>query len=290
MDPKQSKLPSRKIISMLVVTVALVISIVIVAGERKSKQTIGSLGNIVSGSKVTIPERNSWQDELDTVSDNAQVNIVENKVAEEDTQTSYTDKVSETLISNYLVLKQNNQVSVASAQNLVDQTQELVEKEDFKTFRRSQLSLLPDSDTKQMQEYGEVLGSFIKANKKNGFTNELSVLQEAMVGGNIKELSKLEGVAKTYEKMSYNLMMMGVPLRFADAHLDMANSLRRVSFALLDMASIEKDPVLGLEGMKRYQEGAITFITAMRSTAEYLMSKGITYKQGSGGYYLFYGI
>lgn len=290
MDPKQSKLPSRKIISMLVVTVALVISIVIVAGERKSKQTIGSLGNIVSGSKVTIPERNSWQDELDTVSDNAQVNIVENKVAEEDTQTSYTDKVSETLISNYLVLKQNNQVSVASAQNLVDQTQELVEKEDFKTFRRSQLSLLPDSDTKQMQEYGEVLGSFIKANKKNGFTNELSVLQEAMVGGNIKELSKLEGVAKTYEKMSYNLMMMGVPLRFADAHLDMANSLRRVSFALLDMASIEKDPVLGLEGMKRYQEGAITFINAMRSTAEYLMSKGITYKQGSGGYYLFYGI
>lgn len=290
MDPKQSKLPSRKIISMLVVTVALVISIVIVAGERKSKQTIGSLGNIVSGSKVTIPERNSWQDELDTVSDNAQVNIVENKVAEEDTQTSYTDKVSKTLISNYLVLKQNNQVSVASAQNLVDQTQELVEKEDFKTFRRSQLSLLPDSDTKQMQEYGEVLGSFIKANKKNGFTNELSVLQEAMVGGNIKELSRLEEVAKTYEKMSYNLMMMGVPLRFADAHLDMANGLRRVSFALLDMASIEKDPVLGLEGMKRYQEGAITFITAMRSTAEYLMSKGITYKQGSGGYYLFYGI
>lgn len=288
METEQSKMPSKKIISMFVVVSALVLSIVIVSGKDKSADKIESLGSIVAGEKITIPARNSWQEELDTISDNTQATLVE--TTEEETDKTYTDRVSETLVSNYLVLKQNNQINTASAQNLVNQTQDFIESDTFKTFRRSQLTLLPDGGKEQMQEYGEVLGNFIKANKQNGFTNELSVLQEAMVGGNIKKLSNLESVAKTYEKMSYNLMMMGVPLKFADAHLDMANSLRRVSFALLDMSLIEKDPVLGLEGMKKYQDGAITFITAMRSTAEFLMSNNITYKQGSGGYYLFYGI
>lgn len=291
MDTEKSNLPSKNILSLLIVVCALVFSIVIISGKGKSTEKIESLGNIVSGEKITIPQRSGWQDELDTIGDNTQATLLQETETEEDTsEKTYTDKVSETLLSNYLVLKQNGQISTPLAQDLVNQTQDFIESDTFKTFRRSQLTLLPDGDTKQMQEYGEVLGLFIKANKQNGFINELSVLQEAMVGGDMKKLSNLATVAKTYEKMSYNLMMMGVPVKFADAHLDMANSLKRVSVALADMANMEKDPILGLEGMKKYQDGAITFINAMRSTAEYLKSKNITYKQGSGGYYLFYGI
>lgn len=285
----ESKMPSKKILSLLILMSALVFSIIIIFGEEKSTKTIESLGNIVSGEKITIPERSDWQSELERVGDNAQV-VFANNTQESTSTKTYTDRVSETLFSNYLVLKQNNSISNATAQDLVNQTQDFIERDNYTSFKRSQLSLLPDGGTKQMEEYGEILGIFIKANKQNGFTNELKILQEAIAGGETEKLSNLKTIASTYEKMSYNLMMMGVPLKFADAHLDMANGLRSVSIALTNISNITEDPVLGLEAMGKYQENALLFLNAMRSTAEYIKANKITYKQGTGGYYLLYGI
>ena len=289
MDKEQSKMPSKKVLSLLIIVSALVFSILIVFGKEKSSVAIESLGNIVVGEKITIPKKTDWQNELEQVGDNAQIPLAQS--AEESSATkTYTDKVSESLLSNYLVLKQNGSINTATAQDLVNQTQEFIEGDTYKTFKRSQLSLLPDGGTSQIAEYGEALGTLIKSNKGNGFVNELKIFQEAIAGGQREKLAELETVAKTYEKISYNLLQIGVPIKFADAHLDMANGLRGVSIGLMNVRNVMSDPVLGLEGMKKYQDNATVFLNAMRATAEYIKVSGITYKQGTGGYYLLYGI
>ena len=222
MDKEQSKMPSKKVLSMLIVVGALVFSILIVFGKEKSSVAIESLGNIVVGEKITIPKKTDWQNELEQVGDNAQIPLAQS--AEESSATkTYTDKVSESLLSNYLVLKQNGSINTSTAQDLVNQTQEFIEGDTYKTFKRSQLSLLPDGGTSQIAEYGEALGTLIKSNKGNGFVNELKIFQEAIAGGQREKLAELETVAKTYEKISYNLLQIGVPIKFADAHIDMAN-------------------------------------------------------------------
>ncbi len=83
---------------------------------------------------------------------------------------------------------------------------------------------------------------------------------------------------------------MQVPNRFAKAHLDLVNGLYGISESLKNLRSLFTDPILALEGMRRYQESAKLYFSARQAISEYLLYKKINYKQGTGGYYLMYGI
>lgn len=283
-----SKMPSQKILSVLIVVTATVFSVVIVFGKEKSNKAINSFGSIVSGQKISIPERQNWKSELEEISDNSQILPTTNILST--TSSSYTDKVSESLISNYLVLKQKGNINNTTAQNLVNRTQEMIENDIHKPFKRSQLSLVSNSDVQTITNYGENLGLIIKSNKKSSFLNELAILQEGIVMGNFKKLEELEKIAQFYESMSYALMKIQVPIIFAGNHLDMANGLKELNVGLKSIRKIEQDPLLSIDGMRRYQEGASLFIKGMSEVANHVRNNNITYKQGSGGYYLLNGI
>ena len=279
-------LPSKKILSLFVLAVGIVAAIIIAFGKETTGSAIDRVGNLVAGEKINVPENPDWQLELGTISEN----IAPIELADTTTTSTMTDDVSRTLMSNYLALKQGGTLTNTSAQNLVESTLSYVGQLDINSIPNQDLLVIPDSGTQSMRDYGEILGLVLKANKPRTPRNEITIIEEAIAQKDPEKLKELEDIATTYKHIAEELAVMPVPQKFTKAHLDMIDGANGMSKGLREIAQVLGDPFRGLAGIQIYQQSGIAFMQAKQATAAYLAQNGIVYKQGSGGYYLMYGI
>lgn len=277
-------LPSRKVLSLMVLTIALVASIIIVFGKEKSGQAINFANNLVAGEKFNIPENDSWQTEISQV---ARPIDVPELAAEEQT---ITDTVSTTILSNYLALKQNDALTQESAQELIDQASDYIKQNTPTKTQLADLKIV-ESNKESMVTYGETLGEILRRNKPKNFIDEISVIEKIVGGTNNKSINnELEIVIKNYQSLATEIKKMPVPKILAKTNLEMISGLEGITYGLEEIKKISNDPLLGLEGIKVYKLGGNLFIQALKTATEFIKQSNIDYKQGSGGYYLFYGI
>ena len=277
-------LPSRKVLSLMVLTIALVASIIIVFGKEKSGQAINFANNLVAGEKFNIPENDSWQTEISQV---ARPIDVPELAAEEQT---ITDTVSTTILSNYLALKQNDALTQESAQELIDQASDYIKQNTPTKTQLADLKIV-ESNKESMVTYGETLGAILRRNKPKNFIDEISVIEKIVGGTNNKSINnELEIVIKNYQSLATEIKKMPVPKILAKTNLEMISGLEGITYGLEEIKKISNDPLLGLEGIKVYKLGGNLFIQALKTATEFIKQSNIDYKQGSGGYYLFYGI
>jgi hypothetical protein len=282
-------LPSKKIVSVFILTAALVVSIIIAFGRDKGSQVINVASNLVTGDKISIPENPNWQNELGGVSANTA-----NTKTETDTPTkaTVTDVVSQTLIENYLALKQNDKLNSASAQKLVDQTVNYVNQINSQVTKisESQLNIIPDNGKQSITDYGENLGNILKNNKPKEIKNEVEIINAAIKSKEQSKLNELDSIITVYEKTANELTKMPVPKTFVKAHLDIINGVKNMATALKEAKTILADPLKGLASIQLYKAGVTTFTQALKAASIFIYQNKIIYKQNSGGYYLFYRI
>lgn len=277
-------LPSRKVLSLMVLTIALVASIIIVFGKEKSGQAINFANNLVAGEKFDIPENESWQTEVSQVVKPIDVPELE---AEEQT---VTDTVSTTILSSYLALKQNDALTQESAQELIDQASYYIKQSTPTKTQLADLKIV-ESSKESMATYGETLGEILRRNKPKNFIDEISVIEKIVGGTNNKSIdSELVTVIKNYQSVAVEIKKMSVPKVLAKTNLEMINGLEGITYGLEEIKKISNDPLLGLEGIKVYRLGGNLFAQALKTAIEFIKQSNVDYKQGSGGYYLFYGI
>ena len=279
--------PSKKVLSVFILMAALVVAVIITFGRDKSSSAINYASNLVAGEKVSIPENPNWQNELGGVTSNVEL------VQEEDdtsTQETTTDTVSKTLVSNYLALKQSGTLDSTSAQKLIDQTLDYVDKIGGQVALVSDLNVIPDNDKQTITEYGENLGKILKDNKPKETKNEIEIATKAVVSKDPNKISELDNIIAVYQKIADELKKMPVPKTFIKAHLDMVNGSNGMALALKEMKEVVNDPFRGLKAMQLYQESATMFTQSERATRLFISQNKIIYKQGGGGYYLLYGI
>lgn len=284
-------LPSNKVLGSFIITIALVFSIIIAFGREKSGEAINFANNLVAGEKISIPENTDWKNELNEISISGDPIKLAEANNEASQKTTLTESVSVSLMSNYLSLRQNESLDIESAQNLIDQTDSFLYGYGLTLYTEKDLNIIEDNTKLALERYGEELGNILK-NSKSGkkMINEVEVFKEAVGSEDPEKLKELENVAKVYDQISLNMLKMQVPRVSVKAHLDMVNGIRGVSLALNNLKDLFTDPVLGLEGMRKYQESAQFYFSARKATAQFLLVKKVNYKQGSGGYYLIYGI
>lgn len=283
----ESKMPSKKILSLLILMSALVFSIIIIFGEEKSTKTIESLGNIVSGEKITIPERSDWQSELESlsVSNQSLVQVIGEKTADN----NLTDSVSINLISNYLALKQSGGLDNISTQELVDKTFNYISSS-VKPSIETRLNITPDNGIRTIEEYGNTLGNILKKNRPINPINEVELIKKIVENNQPKQLKDLDKVVLVYENIAKEMTLMRVPETFTKVHMDIVNSLKGIVVGIKDVQIIFDDPIKGLGGMKVYDENMSLLFTAFKALNLFISQNKIGYKQGTGGYYLLYGI
>ncbi len=283
-------MPSKKVLSVIIIVVAFVTSIIITFGREKSSATIDLASNLIAGQKVSIPENPNWQDELGQLDGKVQtLQETEKKPIKKEGET-ITDTVSRSLMANYLVLKQNDELDTESAQKLIDQTLDFTDQSITSLDLNPKLYIIKDDGIKSITTYGENLGNVFKNNRPSYEKSEMDIIQEALQTKDPEKLSGLDPIINHTEKLSKELKNMAVPEKFVKAHTDMVNSLDVITFSLNEAKIVFNDSIRGLTGLQLYGRGVYTFSQAFKATLDFINSNKIDYKQGTGGYYLFHGI
>jgi hypothetical protein len=280
-------MPSKKVLSVLILTIALVAAIIIAFGRDKSSEAINFASNLVAGEKISIPENPNWQKELGGVSANT---ILVQKEESTSTPETATDTISRTLVANYLALKQSGTLNQTSVQKLIDQTINLTDELGSTATSDTKLNIIPDNGRQSMIDYGENLGNILKNNKPKEPQKALDIFTQILQSENPSKLNELDDFTTTYEKISSEFVKMPVPQTFVKAHLDLTNSIKNGATALTKMKLVFSDPFKSLLAVQSYQNNITTFTQAMQAIILFLKQNNVVYKQGSGGYYLLYGI
>jgi flagellar motor component MotA len=283
-------LPSKKIFSFLLIVGGLVAAIIIAFGGDRAGVAVNKVGNIMAGEKISLPENQDWKSDLSRVGDTSVTPINTEKADVETGDETITDDVSRTFISNYLNLKQSGSLTPESSQNLVNSTATYIEKLGERKVDEAKLYVIPDEGKKTIIWYGEKLGSILKNNQPKSVKNELDILSEAVESRDPSKMQELDGIIAIYKNMEKELSAMAVPKTFVKAHTDITNGVRGMILGLEEMKMVFGDPFKGLFGMQMYQEGGNLFIEAFKATQLFFIQQNISYKQGSGGYYIIHGI
>jgi hypothetical protein len=284
-------LPSKRAQSIIVILLGVTVGIVLIFGQNTVKSGVKSINTLVVGEKVALPENPNWQEDFGKATAgtiNSSITL-ENSTSASSSQT-LTDTVSRSLMANYLVLKQNGSLDANTAQNLVTNTAGYIQAMKAEKITVNALNLIPDNGQKTMTEYGDRLGNIIKSNRPAKSMNEVEIIKSAVQTRNTEEIKELEKIALIYSNLAKDLQKMPVPQKFARAHLDIVNSLLGISGSLNQITKIFEDPMQGLAALQTYQESASTYVSAHKSIIDFLTQNKISYKQGSGGYYLMHGI
>ena len=282
-------MPSKKVLSVFVLTGALVAATIIAFGKDKAGAAINFASNLVAGEKVSVPENPNWQNELSDVAPLSDQTQSSDTASQNSGEENTTDTVSTALVSNYLALKQNGTLDQESAQKLIDQAASYVENSSFKKITAAELNIIPDNGKQTIADYGENLGNILRNNRPKEVKNEMQIVGAAVSSEDSSKINELDGIIVIYEKIANELTKMPVPRTFVKAHLDMVNGTKGAASALREIKIVFSDPIKSLQGMQLYQSSATIFAQALKATAIFL-NQNVAYKQGSGGYYLIYGI
>ncbi len=282
-------MPSKKVLSVFVLTGALVAATIIAFGKDKAGAAINYASNLVAGEKVSVPENPNWQNELSDVAPLSDQTQSSDTASQNSGEENTTDTVSTALVSNYLALKQNGTLDQESAQKLIDQAASYVENSSFKKITAAELNIIPDNGKQTIADYGENLGNILRNNRPKEVKNEMQIVGAAVSSEDSSKINELDGIIVIYEKIANELTKMPVPRTFVKAHLDMVNGTKGAASALREIKIVFSDPIKSLQGMQLYQSSATIFAQALKATAIFL-NQNVAYKQGSGGYYLIYGI
>jgi len=280
-------LPSKKVLSTFILVMAMVVAIIIAFGREKSSTAINFASNLVMGDKISIPANPNWQAELGNVAVNLDQTQQEDNESIEETA---TDIVSRSLISNYLALKQNGTLNNESAQKLIDQTLALTNQLGGQVVLETKLNIIPDNGVQTITDYGNNLGNILKNNKPKEIKDEREIISQAVASKDPQKIEELDGIIVIYENIATDLTLMPVPQTFVKAHLDIINGIKGMVISLKEIKTIFDDPIRSLSSIQLYGDGITIFTQALKATVVFIVQNKIIYKQGSGGYYLLYGI
>lgn len=283
-------LPSKKVLSTFLLIGAMVAAVIIAFGKEKSSEAINFASDLVAGDKVVMPQNPDWYDEIANIKP-AEIAIENSNETEE---TTVTGAVSTSLISNYLALKESGSLDSASAQKLIDQSLDYINNnatdKSIALITQDQLKIIADNGNKTITDYGENLGTILKGKKPSDIEKEIGLITKIVSSRKVSDVDQLNPVIASYEKIYSGLIKMPVPKTFVKAHLDMTNGTMGMVLALKQVREIYTDPFKALLALQLYQTSIIKLSQPMQATIAFLMQNKVVYKQGSGGYYLLYGI
>lgn len=279
------RLPSKKVLSLLLISISLVAFIVLVFGKKNTAGQKILASTLRAGDELSLPTNSNWQDVLTTNNQLGNENL-----ATSTESTGLTDQVSLLMMSNYLSLKQSGDIDQNDVANIINEIKPYTDDVNLYQIKSSELNILNNYDNEDIAKYGEDVGKILKNNKPQESKNEILILQEFITKKEPEKIKDLREASRVYSILASELKKMPVPSIFLKAHMDTVNGMNNLAVGLNEIEKVFEDPMFALKGLSVYQAGGDMFIQSVRASSEFIKNKGVVYKQGSGGYYLLYGI
>ncbi|HEY4515956.1 MAG TPA: hypothetical protein VJH67_02085 [Candidatus Paceibacterota bacterium] len=282
-------MPSRKVISLFIVCVALVVSIIIASGIKSPSTIALNTGLLSKGPEINLPQNTNWEGDVSALS-LAEVNVSE---IQKSSTGNTTDAIAESLMSNYLALRQNGELNNGSVQKLIDQASDFSDDTGAtkKTYSSKDIVVSVDNSKEATKEYGTALGNILKINNSSQKGRaELQAFRELTSTKDISKGKELKIIGEDYKKIAQSFAKIKVPSSYVESHLIFINSIEGLGGAVNDMAKVLEDPIKGLSGIGIYQSNLSIMLLEMNRIRVKILKDGVVYKQGERGYYLYYGI
>src|SRR3989344_1476622 len=282
-------MPSRKVISLFIVCVALVVSIIIASGIKSPSTIALNTGLLSKGPEINLPQNTNWEGDVSALS-LAEVNVSE---MQKSSTGNTTDSIAESLMSNYLALRQNGELNNGSVQKLIDQASDFSDDTGAtkKTYSSKDIVVSVDNSKEATKEYGTALGNILKINNSSQKGRaELQAFRELTSTKDISKGKELKIIGEDYKKIAQSFAKIKVPSSYVESHLIFINSIEGLGGAVNDMAKVLEDPIKGLSGIGIYQSNLSIMLLEMNRIRVKILKDGVVYKQGERGYYLYYGI
>lgn len=280
-------MPSRKVISILIISIGLVASTILIFGDRKMTSTITG-GLISNGPEVKLAQNTNWQADISSLS--LEQKEVSNIQAS--SNKNVTEALTQSIVSNYLSLKQNGELDSNSANTLVDQAINYSEGQIGSTlkYKSSDILVLPDNSSTSIRNYGASLGTILKSSKNDPGDNETTIVKKMLTTKDKTYIEDLLRIQVAYENIVSSLSKTAVPSSFTNTHLELMNGIEGLANAVGIFTTVFDDPIKSVGAIELYNTSMASFIKAISKIRIDILNQGVVYKQGESGYYLYYGI
>ncbi len=276
-------MPSKKVISIFIISAALVVSIIIIFQPSAPKNNLTkNAGSLTSGPQTQLNP--NWEKDLNNLS-SLPVDAQEASSSE-----TLTDKFSRSFMANYLALKQSGSYNSNTAAELVQKSATFLEPNQTSAYSLKDIVINADNSKTAVEKYGNDLGHALKINRPKELKNEITVFGTMMRDKDKNKVLELQNIAAVYQNTAVSLGKITVPSNFADNHLKMLNALTSLANSVSDMSQGLTDPLKALQAMVLYKKNIEVIIKLRKDVGASILKAGANYKQGSDGYFFFFGI
>lgn len=255
-----TELMSSQLKKIVTITLAMLFGVAIVFFARSGNKVFWS-GTDADQSVAD----NKWRDTLTVVPSRTPVALLGAEYAQSGATTT-TDFIASQFIANYArtqVSKGAVPLEDADIQNIVQTLSEKARAVDaLKQYGEQDLTVVSTSTSTiatYKKEITEDLAVFAKKNK----TGELAIIAQAVDSKNASVLSLLADNIANYQSLVERILAVPVPRTVLAFHLSLLQGYANMLAGIVDMQEIIADPVRGMRGLAKYNNGAKLIDTAI---------------------------
>ena len=201
---------------------------------------------------------------------------------------NYPDMVGRGLLQEYFRAKESNVAINEEEEEIAEKilAMSLPEKYEieYKEYEVKNLNISSKNDAESFKNYGNKLG---EASTKNIYDasegNEIEILMRAVQLEREEEFAKLTPIIKNYENLIKDLLAIETPAELASVHLNIINSLGKMTASVKQFNVMLKDPFRGLFVMASYSRYGADLKDYMKELNNFMKSKEITFGENEPG-------
>ena len=217
---------------------------------------------------VEIEKIKSTQVKSDIVIDE---NGITTKGGERDSENlTETDKLSRELFSTIATLNQAGDIDQATVDKLSSSFAERIQNSaPRKVFSLADMKVIKDDSAQAVSTYNEALNKIYSQNSKVKYT-VLDVLQKFIVDENNVDESVLPELDPLIAQTNSTVDAMAktsVPASLATLHLDLVNTLQKLSENVSDIRLFSTDIIIAMRGISQYQTNSESLDSAVNELA-----------------------
>jgi hypothetical protein len=270
-------MPSRKIVSILIFCVGVVLSIWFLSKDNNPKTTILDTKPSVSVSdELRSYSKDDWKNILTKIDQGTTTILTEPSSSVYPDEGTQTDLMSRDFMAQYLLLKQGGtQITSEQALQIAQNTLSSAEytKATGVKYTTDNLHINPKTSKEITENYiTSINQSLINRSPKN-LENELVILNKAITSGKESDLAKLDPIIIGYKGLIGDFLQITVPSDAVKLHLNFLNAMSNVLSNIEAMRQTFSDPVRSFSGVSQYKQHAFDLGLAMEKLKEYSLSK-----------------
>ncbi len=278
-------MPSRKVVSIFIISVALVFTIIYSSGKNGQSPP----SNLSLSSKkveVRAGENNDWEEEVKTLSAKNSLPSADSKPE------TLTDEFGRSFLANYISMKQSGTLDGTGALNLLDKSAQFINKASVSSnLTLKDVLVSTDNSKAAVQKYGNDLGLAFKLNRPSTpHQNEVEILVQMLQKEDTSKAQELKSMSLVYQNTVKSLIKETIPSSLALKHLKIINDTSNLADSINKMSYALSDPLLAISGLSDFMLQNKSLLDSVNKQRTELLKRGALYKQGDSGYFLYFGI